>query len=72
MDNGIPPTSNLNTSLVNLPYTQAVNPIWEWDPCQPCNGVILEGSEVRRKYLDSSIAQYKQSYLKILINYNKL
>ena len=34
--------------------------------------LILEGSEVRRKYLDSSIAQYKQSYLKVLINYNKL
>ena len=27
--------------------------------------LILEGSEVRRKYLDSSIAQYKQSYLQL-------
>ncbi len=34
--------------------------------------LILEGSEVRRKYLDSSIAQYKQTYLKTLINYNKI
>jgi len=33
--------------------------------------LILEGSEVRRKYVDSSISQYKQSYLKTLINYNK-
>ena len=33
--------------------------------------LILEGSEVRRKYLDSSIAQYKQSYLQVLIQYNK-
>ena len=33
--------------------------------------LILEGSEVRRKYLDSSIAQYKQSYLQLLIQYNK-
>ena len=33
--------------------------------------LILEGSEVRRKYVDSSIAQYKQSYLKTLINYSK-
>ena len=33
--------------------------------------LILEGSEVRRKYLDSSIAQYKKSYLQILIRYNK-
>ena len=33
--------------------------------------LILEGSGVRRKYVDSSIAQYKQSYLKTLINYKK-
>ena len=33
--------------------------------------LILEGSEIRRKYLDSSIAQYKQSYLQVLIQYNK-
>lgn len=33
--------------------------------------LILEESEVRRKYLDSSIAQYKQSYLQVLIQYNK-
>ena len=33
--------------------------------------LILEASEVRRRYVDSSIAQYKQSYLKTLINYNK-
>lgn len=33
--------------------------------------LILEGSDVRRKYLDSSIAQYKQSYLQLLIQYNK-
>ena len=33
--------------------------------------LILEGSEVRRKYMDSSIAQYKHPYLQILIQYNK-
>ena len=33
--------------------------------------LILEGSDVRRKYLDSSIAQYKQSYLQLLIQHNK-
>jgi DNA replication and repair protein RecF len=33
--------------------------------------LILEDSEVRRRYLDSSIAQYKQSYLQVLIRYNK-
>ena len=33
--------------------------------------LILEDSDLRRKYLDSSIAQYKQSYLKVLIQYRK-
>ena len=33
--------------------------------------LILEDSDIRRKYLDSSIAQYKQSYLQVLIKYNK-
>ena len=33
--------------------------------------LILEDSDVRRKYLDSSIDQYKQSYLQVLIQYNK-
>ena len=33
--------------------------------------LILEGSEVRRKYIDSSIAQYNKEYIKTLINYNR-
>ena len=33
--------------------------------------LIIEDSEVRRKYIDSSIAQYNQSYLQILIQYKK-
>ena len=33
--------------------------------------LILEDSEVRRKYLDVSIAQYKKSYLQVLIQYKK-
>lgn len=34
--------------------------------------LIIEGSEARRKYLNSSIAQYDQNYLRNLINYNKI
>ena len=34
--------------------------------------LISEGSEVRRKYLDISIAQCNQSYLQLLIGYNKI
>jgi len=33
--------------------------------------LIIEGSEVRRKYIDSTIAQYNKDYIKTLINYNR-
>ena len=33
--------------------------------------LILENSDVRRKYLDSTIAMYNKDYLQILIKYNK-
>lgn len=34
--------------------------------------LIVEGSETRRKFIDSVISQQDTSYLKILINYNKI
>ena len=34
--------------------------------------MITEGSDIRRKYLDSSISQFHPTYLKNLINYNKI
>ena len=33
--------------------------------------LILEGSETRRKYIDTSISLYEKPYLQLLINYNK-
>ncbi|MBC8266651.1 MAG: DNA replication/repair protein RecF [Flavobacteriales bacterium] len=36
------------------------------------SNIILDGSDVRRKYIDSSIAQYNMQYLKNLIDYNKV
>ena len=36
------------------------------------SNLITEGSDTRRKYLDSSISQFHQTYLKNLINYNKV
>ena len=36
------------------------------------SNLILEGSEIRRKYLDSSISQFQRSYLRTLIDYNKV
>ena len=35
------------------------------------SNIILDGSEIRRRYIDSSIAQYNTQYLKNLISYNK-
>ena len=35
------------------------------------SNIILDGSDVRRRYIDSSIAQYNKQYLKNLIDYNK-
>ncbi|HQH18071.1 MAG TPA: DNA replication/repair protein RecF [Bacteroidales bacterium] len=35
------------------------------------NALISEGSEIRRKYIDSVIAQFDKIYLDDLINYNK-
>ena len=37
--------SSIDTGLTYLPYTQSVNPIWEWDPTNGYTGVILEGDE---------------------------
>ena len=36
------------------------------------SNLILEGSDTRRKYLDSSISLFHQNYLINLINYNKI
>src|SRR5690606_26185688 len=35
------------------------------------SALILEGSEVRRKFLDLIISQYDKNYLESIINYNK-
>ena len=36
------------------------------------SNLIIEGSEIRRKYLDSSISQFQKPYLRQLIDYNKV
>jgi len=36
------------------------------------SNIIIDGSEVRRRYIDASIAQYNRKYLKNLIDYNKV
>jgi len=37
--------TNIDTGLSYLPYTESINPIWEWDPTSGYTGVILEGDE---------------------------
>ena len=37
--------SSIDTDLTYLPYTQSVNPIWEWNPSNGYSGIILEGTE---------------------------
>ncbi len=36
------------------------------------SNLILEGSEVRRKFIDALISQFDREYLEYLINYNKI
>ena len=37
--------TSIDTGLTYLPYTESVNPIWEWNPTSGYTGVIIEGSE---------------------------
>ena len=46
---------NIGTDLTYLPYTQHLNPIWEWDPCQPCSGIMIDGSEVEIEQVETAI-----------------
>ena len=47
--------TNIDTGLTYLPYTQSVNPIWEWDPSVGYSGVILEGDEQEISLITESI-----------------
>ena len=47
--------TNIDTGLTYLPYTQGVNPIWEWDPTNGYTGVILEGTEQEIAVIEDGI-----------------
>lgn len=47
--------TNIDTGLTYLPYTQSVNPIWEWDPTNGYTGVILEGTEQEIAVIEDGI-----------------
>ena len=37
--------NNIDSDLTYLPYTESVNPIWEFSPTDGYSGIILEGNE---------------------------
>lgn len=66
-NNNIDVNNNIDTSLTYLPYTQSVNPIWEFDPTQGYSGILLEGDEQTLALVEQSIFS-QLSYQNI--NYN--
>jgi hypothetical protein len=54
-NNNINVVNGVDTSLTYLPYTQSVNPIWEFDPTSGYTGIILEGSEQLIAQIEDSI-----------------
>ena len=55
VNNGVDTNTNIDTNLTYLPYTQSINPIWEWDPTQQYSGVILSGSEIEIATIEDAI-----------------
>jgi hypothetical protein len=47
--------TNIDTDLTYLPYTQSINPIWEWDPTQQYSGLVLSGSEINISTIEDAI-----------------
>ena len=44
-NNNLVYTNQVDSNLTYLPYTQSVNPFWEFDPSVGYSGIILDGSE---------------------------
>lgn len=55
VNNGVDINTNIDSNLTYLPYTQSINPIWEWDPTQQYSGVILSGSEIEIATIEDAI-----------------
>jgi hypothetical protein len=55
VNNGVDTNTNIDSDLTYLPYTQTINPIWEWDPTQQYSGVILSGSEIEIDTIEDAI-----------------
>ena len=66
-NNNIDVNNSIDTSLTYLPYTQSINPIWEFDPTQGYSGILLEGDEQTLALVEESIFKTLSSKN---INYN--
>jgi len=55
VNNGVDINTNIDSGLSYLPYTESINPIWEWDPTQQYSGVILSGSEIEIATIEDAI-----------------
>jgi hypothetical protein len=54
-NNNIDVQNNIDTSLTYLPYTQSVNPIWEFNPNEGYSGIFIEGDEQLMAQIEESI-----------------
>ena len=66
-NNNIDIQNNIDTSLTYLPYTQSVNPIWEFNPNEGYSGIFIEGDEQLMAQIEESIFNQLSSQG---INYN--
>ena len=57
VSNNNQPTFSAST-LTYLPYTQEVNPIWEWNPTNGYSGIILEGTDQQIALIKDSVFNY--------------
>ena len=50
--------NNITNTLTYLPYTESVNPIWEWNPSNGYSGIILDGDESYVNDVTQSVFNY--------------
>ena len=50
--------TSIDTGLTYLPYTESINPIWEWNPSNGYTGVILEGTEQEIATIEDGIFKH--------------
>jgi hypothetical protein len=54
-NNNLVYTNQVDSNLTYLPYTQSVNPFWEFNPSVGYSGIILEGTEQDIDLIEDSI-----------------